>query len=113
MKPKENEEEIKPQSVDEYIDAAPKELRGTLRRSYERDKAHKVQLVNSLKENKRNPFSEEELNAKPLEELQKLAKLSQIEVDYSGQGGNEPHINVDDDSPGDMPKLEDLDKKDK
>lgn len=95
----------KPVTVDEYIASAPAEMQGTLRRAVARDRQIKSKLVSELKANSRCKFSEQDLNGMELEQLQKLATLAQVEVDYSGRDVTEPKVNADDGAVPAMPAL--------
>ena len=96
--------EVKPQTVEDFIANAPAEMQETLGRSVKRDKAIKIKLVEGLMGNKRNEFSKEALEVKSLAELESLAKLGQVEVDF---GGKNPAINSDDeDKPPEMARME-------
>jgi hypothetical protein len=50
----------------------------------------KTILIKSLTENSRCSFTEDELKSKPLPELEKLAAMVEVPVDYSGRGGAKP-----------------------
>jgi len=84
---KKPEVEAKPQTAEEYIDAAPPEMKETLTRALERDKKIKADAVEKLLANKHNKFTKEELSAKPLKELENLAELARVDVDFSGREG--------------------------
>lgn len=83
----------KPQTAEEYIAAAPAEMQEMLGSGLKLHKAQKTTLVEGLKANKRNKFSEAELTSKSTDELIKLNELAQTEVDYSGRGIQEPKVN--------------------
>lgn len=83
----------KPQTLEEYVNAAPPEVRETLQRSVARDKEVKADLVKELLANKRCPFTQEQLAAKPISELEALAKLADVKVDYSGRSGGPVQAN--------------------
>lgn len=82
------------QTVDEYIAAAPEGLRDVLGNGLSMLNASKVKLVASIIANDQNAFSEEDLNSRPLSELQKIAALmapakvegSEASPNYGGQG---------------------------
>ena len=63
------------QTVDEYVQQAPAELRDVLRNSLDTHNALKADLVEKIVANKRNKFSKEFLQAKGLQELQGLHSL--------------------------------------
>lgn len=84
-KPKEPEAP-KALSEAEFLASHP-ELNAIVTRQRAADTLIKTELVTKLKA--ANAFTEEELNAKPVEELQKLATLAHVEApvaDYSGRG---------------------------
>ena len=80
-------------TLDAYINAAPVEMRATLRRSYDRDKAAKDKLVEALKANPRNHFTAEQLQAMGIDDLENLAELARVEVDYTGNAGKIARVN--------------------
>lgn len=92
------DEAKRPETVEEYIANAPSEIQGMLRRSVARDQQIRDDLVKGLLANRRNKFTEGQLNAKDIDELQALADLAQIDVDYSLQGGG-PKSNEDENTP--------------
>ena len=95
----EPEVEAKPKTPEEYIDAAPEEMKETLSRALARDRAIKSDAVEKLMANKHNKFTKEELAAKSLKELENLAELARVDVDFSGRSGGPatnaaPDVNV-------------------
>lgn len=74
-------------TMEEYIANAPPEYRDTIRRSVNRDKAEKNKLVAHILKNDGCQFTEAELRDKSWEELEKIASLAKVEVDYSAQAG--------------------------
>ena len=78
----------KAKTVQEYLDAAPPEIRDVLGEAYADREASKANLIEQLVANKA-PFTKEELQAKNLPELRKLGLMAKIDVapDYSGNGG--------------------------
>lgn len=83
-------EPIKAQSAKEYIEAAPQEMREVLEAGLKMHTDRKNKLVQELKANKRNDFSESELNAMSLNQLERLGKLADV-ASYEGRAGG---INV-------------------
>jgi hypothetical protein len=87
--------EKKEQTVEEYISDAPKALRGPLNAMMNTHKKAKEKIIKRITDNERNKFSKEELEAKELPELQKLAAIlpvdntqsstSTLEMNYDGQ----------------------------
>lgn len=99
-KPADNEEPKKPVALDDFIKSAPVEVQGVLRRSVNRDRAVKEELVKALMENDRNEFTKEQLEEKDIEELNRLATLGRVPVDFTGQiGGAIEDPNVIPDAP--------------
>lgn len=101
--PKANDDPPKPITLDSYIDAAPTEVASVLKRAVARDNADKDKLVAALVANERCEFTEEQLKAKDLEELQQLSKLARISVDFGGQGGGS--VAANDDEVPEMPPV--------
>ena len=63
-------------------------------------------IVDSLKANKRNKFSEEQLMAKSMPELQNLAELAGNEMDFSGRSAAVRANREADNAVPEMPKME-------
>jgi len=74
-----------PASVEEYIAAAPEGMREVLANGFKAYQAKKQETIKTILANRRNPFTEEELKAKDLDELERLAQLAAPEPDYRGQ----------------------------
>jgi len=70
----------KPQTVNEYIDAAPKEMQDVLRNGMTAYNAEKAKFIAAITANKANKFTKEQLEAKPLDELKNLAALAASHV---------------------------------
>lgn len=88
--------EAKPMTEQEYIAAAPKNIQNVLTRGLKAYNSEKERLIGIIKANKGNPFKDDYLQSRELEELQGLAKLaapamkpeqdaSILMADYSGQ----------------------------
>jgi len=85
-------------TVDEYIDQAPKAIQDMLRNGMASHKADKKRLINIITANDANSFTDEILEGKTLEELQKIAQLARNAGDpepthannYGGQGDTIP-----------------------
>jgi len=88
-KPVINQEPPKPVSqnmtVNEYLLQVPEQFREVLTNGQRLLDARKSELVNRIIANKRNQFSRETLNGKPIEELEGIAALA-AEPDYSIAG---------------------------
>lgn len=81
-------EEQKPKTLEEYIKDAPSDVKDLITNGVGMLNARKAALVKVLLSNKRNKFTQEKLNQMPIDELESLVALAQIEVDFSGQGGS-------------------------
>lgn len=77
----------KPQTVEEYVNAAPPEVRSVLNQAMADQKAKKDQIVKAILGNKANQFSEADLDAKEVGELERIAALCGSPVDFSGRAG--------------------------
>jgi hypothetical protein len=96
----------KPVTLADYIAAAPSEIRDVLRESVVVHAAQKKHVVAAILSTNKSPYSEAELNAKPLDELRKLASFagatlvdeaaSPSLIDYSGRGMPRDYSNADD-----------------
>jgi len=83
-----------PQSVDEYIAAAPEGIREVLNHGLRAHKLAKETLIGKIMANKRNKFTKDQLEAKSLEDLEGMAALvaedAPVEnvtvANYAGQG---------------------------
>ena len=85
--PNQVKEAEKPKTVQEYVKNAPDEVRDLITNGVRMHNERKSQLVKTLVSNKRNKFSQERLNSMPIDELESLIALAQVDVDFSGQGG--------------------------
>ena len=83
-KPEGNEQ---PVTVDEYVSKAPPEVASFLKRAVAAENEKKDVLVKELVANKRCKFTEEQLKAKDVTELEQLAELANVEVDFTGRVG--------------------------
>lgn len=98
------EDDVTPITLKSYIEAAPTEVAGVLRRFVARDAAEKEAVIDALVANDRCKFTKEQLEAKPLDELNVLAELANVPVDFSGSAGALPETNDEDKIP-EMPKV--------
>ena len=103
--------DTKPQTVEEYVAAAPKAIASPLRNMITSYEAIKVALVKCLTDNEKCQFTVEQLNAKEVDELRRLVALTSTgksetpnELDFSGQG-IEPTENVEKIEPLVMPMI--------
>lgn len=97
--------EPKPQTVEDYVAAAPPEMREVLNSALERQRQEKEAVVKQLLANKRCSFTEKQLKDKDFGELLVLARLADTEVDYSGRAGAPSALHEDDDAVPPMPKV--------
>jgi len=97
-------------TVEKYIEKAPTEIQGVLNRAVKRDQSIKADLVKALLANDRNTFSEEQLKAKEIDELEGLVELGRVKVDFSGKVGG-PEANTDDNKAPEPIPVFDLKKK--
>lgn len=74
-------------TVEDVIANSPDELKPFLTNAVARENNAKKALVESLLANTRNSFTREQLEAKSSSELESLAKLGAIEVNYEGKAG--------------------------
>ena len=63
-------------TVEEALAALPADIRNTLQRGMDRDKADKARLISVIKANPRNKLSDQYLNSKDVPELEALAALA-------------------------------------
>ena len=78
-------EEEAPVTVESYLKAAPSEIAGVLNSAIATHNKQKTEAIASLVANTKCTFSEEELKAMPLENLQKLQELS-VQPNYGANG---------------------------
>jgi len=69
----------KDMTVEQYIANAPKEIQDVLKSATDAHKEQKDALIKTITANKRNPFTEEQLQAKEVAELKQLAAFA-VEV---------------------------------
>jgi isopentenyl diphosphate isomerase/L-lactate dehydrogenase-like FMN-dependent dehydrogenase len=83
-----------PKNVEEFIMAAPAEFQGTLRAMQSVRNTKRAQQIETIKANKSNSFSDDDLKAMSDEVLAKIAELAVLSgPDYSGMGGM-PKVNA-------------------
>jgi len=85
-KEKETTVNEKPKTPEEAINAmeAPDEIKEVLQSGLKMQRDKKAKLIKGILENKRNKFTEDQLKTKSVDELEALAELGQVAVDYSG-----------------------------
>ena len=87
----------KPVTTDDYIAEAPEEIRQVLNSGLDMHRKRKAAVVSALVANDRCKFTQEQLDAKDLPELENLASLAVVEVDYT-LAGTAITTNQDDES---------------
>jgi hypothetical protein len=102
---KENKgEPLKFNSQDDVLDALPEgELKENFQEALALRKAERERLIENLKKNERNEFTEDELNAMKLNQLRRTAKLANVSVFAGAEGGPTPVVNKNDAPP--MPTI--------
>lgn len=85
-------------STDEYIAAAPDEVRQVLNSGLKMHRSRKDALIKGILENARCTFTQEQLDVKPIDELESLASLA-TDIDFSVNGGHLVDNSTDDDAP--------------
>lgn len=100
-----SEGDNKPITVEAYINQAPGDMKDVLTAGLTMHKAKKAQLIEGLIANKRNKFTKEQLESKSVDELEKLADLAAVVVDFTV---NSPQVNVeyDDEKIPDPPEID-------
>lgn len=78
----EKKDELKALTTEEYIANAPKELQPVLRAQQDSYNERKAGAIKTLMEVKSNPYSEQELKAMEVKDLERLIKLANVQ-DYS------------------------------
>lgn len=89
--PKINEElkpATKPLTVDEHLATLPVPIQSVLRQAMNSEKAIKSAIIEKLTANKNCTLTKEQLELKPVDELQALAKLAQVEIPEPNFTGN-------------------------
>lgn len=78
---------MKVQTTDEYIAAAPPEMQGVLREGMRLQQERRTALIDGIKANSANKFSDDALKAFDTPTLENLASLANVTIDYSGRAG--------------------------
>ncbi len=87
-------------TLEQYLDEAPEAISDFMRSGVAMAESVKANAVKGLLANKACEYSNDELEAMSLRDLEKLAKLAHVEVDYSGQN---PAVNANADN--DVPPM--------
>lgn len=74
-----------PATLEEYINSAPPEMREVLKASHSLHQQRRTEMIQQIKSNERNKFSDNELNNMPMETLEGLAAFAGT-ADFSLQG---------------------------
>lgn len=92
------EEPAAPVSTEDYIASAPAEVQEVLNEGVRMHSARKDTLVKGILANARNLFTEPQLTAKSLTELESIASLA-TDVNFEGAGSLTRNTNTEDDTP--------------
>ena len=79
---------VKPVTTDDYIANAPAEIQEHLKSGLRLHRARKDALIQGLKNNSRCKYTEAQLKAKDIDELETLVELAAVEVSYEGNGAS-------------------------
>ena len=82
-----------PETLESYLSKAPKEIREVLNEGVHLHRVQKDTLVKSIRANKQCEFSEEDLKAKGMKELEQLAKLAKVPNYVGNSGAAAPTVN--------------------
>lgn len=95
-----DETDTEPMTMEAFLQKAPAELKDTLARAVDREKRIKTRLITDISANKRCEFTKDELTAMNTTQLERLAKLADVEVNYEAAPGAPVRSNVvsDDDT---------------
>ena len=91
--PVQNAQPSKPKNIEEYLNDLPVEVRNSVRRSMERDKAEKARLIGVIAKHPKNTFTKEYLETKDIEELTNLANLAVTNEDQQREVANVQRFN--------------------
>lgn len=108
-----NQEVPKPQTEEEWLASAPEGIRSVVQNSLNWEAEQKADLIKGITENKKNPYSEDDLNGMKLDAVRKVAALAieepaQPVANYAGAGQVANAHNVNNDLPEEaysMPSL--------
>lgn len=77
-----------PKTAAEFIESAPQEIRDSLRAGFAAAQKHRADVTAQIKASKRNTFTDDQLAAKPVAELEAMAALigDTDDVDYGPNG---------------------------
>lgn len=92
------EEPEKPQTTEDFIASAPDEMRQVLNSGLKMHREKKAGIIKALTSNTRCDFTEEELEGRDVDELEKLAKIANV-GDFTGRGLQVVHNDAADDTP--------------
>ena len=77
-----------PVTAQQYIDDSPPEIKAMLANSLKMYESKKKSIVSALLDNANCKFTQEQLEAKDMDELEALQALAAIEPNYEGAGGD-------------------------
>lgn len=93
---------VRANTAEEFIEQAPAEMQDMLKDGLKLHRERRTQLIEGIKANAANPYSDEELRAMSNEGLEKVSRLASAggAVDYSGRGGPRDTVqaNADDEN---------------
>lgn len=94
-------------TIEEFVERAPDAFKADLIEGLRLNSEKRTSLIESIKANKANKFTEEELKNKSTSELEKLSELARAVVgaDFSASG-SAPKVNQDEDEVPEMPRIE-------
>lgn len=95
-------------TVESYIAKAPPQIQEVLTNGMTLVQNQRLAMINKIKTNKRNTFTDEYLNTMSMDMLSGLATLAEPETDYLGQGGVKMMVNKQMKTVPDPPKIWDL-----
>lgn len=84
------QEPAQAQTAEQYIANAPEGVREVLQEGVRAAAAKRSGLISQIRSAAGNPFSEQELQAKTTEELEKLGRFAGVKMDYSGRALAQP-----------------------
>ncbi len=96
-----------PITTEAYIADAPEEVQQVLNSGLQMHRSRKEALVAAITANARNTFTKEQLETKPIGELESIASLSS-EISFEGGGANISALRTNDTEIPEAPKLFDL-----
>ena len=96
LKAEKEEADKKPASFEDVLATANDATKEMIQSGIRANREKKDSLIKVLVDNEKNPFSKEDLEKKPMDELENLVSFAGTPVDYSGRGGALPRVNKKD-----------------